>query len=372
MPLNTHRFGLILALLVVGGIVAEATHAQSAAADLPPVESGFLHADRPRSWSFPADHGSHPQFGTEWWYFTGSLLDETERRFGFELTFFRVGLNPSRPASSSAWRAYDLILAHFAITDVQRERFHLDERVQRAAAGLAGAAVDRLHVWVGEWSVRGRTDGVIELRAGDGGHGLRLEMLPTRGPILHGEAGLSRKTADGTEASYYYSMPRLRTTGLLQMDGDRHRVEGMTWMDHEFFTGASPIEGLGWDWFSLRFEDGRDLMLYRVRHPQKGHHLSGTVVESDGSSRAARVAEATMTPLDVWTSERSGRTYPVAWRVELPQESAVFEVRALLAEQEVIAEESVGFPYWEGLSRASGSWGCIEILGEGYVELTGY
>lgn len=334
--------------------------------------SGFLKADRPWDWQFPRDHGSHPRFQTEWWYFTGALQDDRGREYGYELTFFRLALAESIPADSSPWRARDLILGHFTITDVQGGRFLLAEWMQRAAAGLAGADPDSLYVHKGEW--RATQDGEAFVLAAGSTDAQRasLRLMPERGPVLHGEDGLSWKRADRQHASYYYSIPRLRTAGKLIIDGETVPVTGTTWMDHEFFTGDTPVEGLGWDWFSCRLEDGRDLMLYLLRYPDGTTYRSGTLVEADGTSRPLELDSLTLEPGRTWTSPDTGATYPVAWTVRVPGERLELHVQARLDDQEVRANETVGFAYWEGLSRYTGTLDGAPIRGEGYVELTGY
>lgn len=329
-------------------------------------------ADQPREWDFPRDHGAHPGFQTEWWYFTGSLVDTHDHRFGYELTFFRVGLRPDPVASESPWRASDFVLAHFAVTEVDWERFHLRERVQRAAGGMAGADTTRMHVWIGDWSARHRDDGVFHLRAREDGVGIDLELRMVRPPVLHGENGLSYKVSDRSQASYYYSLPRLQTSGVLILDDDPRPVSGVTWMDQEFFSGDTPNEGFSWDWFSARLTDGRDLMFFRVRRGDRVDVPVGTLIERDGTSRPIDTTGAVFTPGRTWTSPYTDAVYPVEWTVSFPAEDAVLRVRALLDQQEVHAEETVGFSYWEGLSEYVGTWGGEEVRGEGYVELTGY
>jgi len=333
-------------------------------------DNAFQRVGDPWNWSFPRDHGSHPQFQTEWWYFTGALQTDDAREFGYELTFFRFALRDRLPAQASPWRARDLILAHFAITDVTRKRFHLSEGLQRGAAGLAGAATDSLHVWLENWKVTQEGD-VLQLQAGDE-HRARLTLEPRSAPVLHGDQGVSWKSADQSHASYYYSIPRMRTRGTLVVDGQKLEVSGTTWMDHEFFTGDTPIQGVGWDWFSCRLDDGRSLMLYLLRYPDGSRFRSGTLMLADGSSRALAVEGMTLEPLRTWTSPETQVTYPVAWRVVLPQESLDLQVEARLDDQEVHATQTVGFAYWEGLSRYTGTFGTDAVRGEGYVELTGY
>ena len=363
-------FPALLVAVCVSLLYATLLFAPASSASAQPL--GFRFADRPRVWSFPRDHGSHSGFATEWWYFTGSLQDEAGRAFGYELTFFRVGMRPDAVESTSPWRARDLILAHFAVTDIEAEEFHLAERLQRAAAGMAGADEAGLRVWVGDWEARQREDGRFVLKARHEGIAIDLELASRRPPVLHGQGGLAPKDESGEHASYYVSLPRMRTKGRLEIPGGEYRVEGTTWMDHEFFTGETPRDGLGWDWFSARFEDGRDLVLYRVRRPGSEPFYRGTLVSAEGSVRPVDTRDIKLSPQAWWKSPETGISYPVAWRIELPGEAARFTVRGLLDQQEVVARRTVGFAYWEGLSRYEGSWGGEPVAGEGYVELTGY
>lgn len=330
----------------------------------------FEVAHQPRIWSFPTDHGAHLGFGTEWWYFTGSVRNEAGERYGFELTFFRVAMRPDEVISDSPWRARDLVLGHLAVTDVAHDAFHHEEVMQRAAAGLAGAREDRLHVWAGDWSVE-QVGESFRLRAVADGPGLDLTLTGGE-PILHGDDGLSRKNADGSAASHYYSMPRLVTTGTLRVGSREMAVEGMTWMDHEFFTGITPAEGIGWDWFSVRLDDGRSLMLYAVRHLDGERYRFGTLIEADGGSRPLDLEGLQTEALEHWTSPVTEARYPIAWRIVLPAEKVTLQARATVAEQEIFAERSVGFAYWEGLTDYRGEIDGEAVRGEGYVELTGY
>jgi predicted secreted hydrolase len=330
----------------------------------------FARADRSRTFAFPRDHGAHEAFGTEWWYFTGVLAGDA-RRFGYELTFFRVALTDSLPAGASPWRARDLILAHLALTDVAEQRFRSAERVRRAVADIAGAAADSLFLFAGDW--RASTQGErFELVAGDAALGLRLSLLPSRSPVLHGESGLSVKDRARENASYYYSIPRLATTGELQLDGEVFAVVGDSWMDHEFFSGDTPAQGLGWDWFALHLSDGSDLMLYRVRHPRHDEFAFGSWMPADGSVRSLAIEDAQWRPLAHWQSAATGNRYPIEWEIHLPREGLRLRTRALVAAQEIDARRSVGFAYWEGLSDAELEWADRRLTGSGYVELTGY
>ncbi|HEY7530265.1 MAG TPA: lipocalin-like domain-containing protein [Gemmatimonadota bacterium] len=359
---------------------------------------GFARASGTRAWRFPRDHGSHPAYETEWWYVTGIVRDGSGRRFGYQVTFFRVGLpgagssgsadaGAAREADSSAasaqpprptspWRARDLIVAHAAITDVERRRLLFADRADRAALGFAVADTADLDVGVGTWRFR-RRDGSMLVRVPPGpeGIGLELALRPLRPPVLHGEGGLAAKGAGpGAGASWYVSLPRLATDGVLEIAGAAHRVSGTSWMDHEFFTGGLAAGQEGWDWLSLRLEDGRDVMLYRLRRGgERTDYALGTVAGAEGAEgRPLDLSGAVFEPLERWRSPDTGALYPVAWRVALPGEELSLEIRTPVASQEVPSRASVGFAYWEGLVDASGTWRGDAVRGEGYLEMTGY
>jgi predicted secreted hydrolase len=370
-----------------------------------PDASGFAVARGSRAWSFPRDHGVHPEYATEWWYTTGILRTAEGRRFGYELTFFRLGLVPGgstvRLAAVTAgrlspWRATDLILAHATLTDPETRRFLVDYRASRAAQGWAGADSTRLDVWVDDWRMTQArnpdstqslaTSSVSQPGSGadftvrvpeastSGRFGLDLRLLTLRPPVLHGDGGLSPKDARAEpHASWYLSLPRLETKGTLSVEGEVFEVSGTTWMDHEFFTGGLSEAQVGWDWFSARLDDGRDLMLYRLRRKDGStDYLAGTVVAADGSSwRPADTRDALFEPLASWTSPASGTAYPVGWRVRLPAEKLDLTVRTPLPGQEVRAG-GTAVDYWEGLVDYRGMWGNAAIAGEGYLEMTGY
>jgi predicted secreted hydrolase len=364
--------------------------------------SGFTTARGSRAWSFPRDHGAHPEYATEWWYTTGILRTAAGRRFGYELTFFRVGLvpkgSPFRVAALrvSPWRASDVILAHATLSDAETGRFLVDHRASRAARSWAGADTTRLDVWVDEWRMTqtGAPDAAQALAASseprpgsgadfttsvpvastDGRFGLDLRLRSLRPPVLHGDGGLSPKDARAEpHASWYLSLPRLKTTGTVSVGGEAFPVSGTTWMDHEFFTGGLSEAQVGWDWFSARLDDGRDLMLYRLRRKDGStDYLAGTMASADGvSSRPVETRDAVFEPLASWTSPASGTVYPVAWRVRLPAENLDLTVQTPLPGQEV-RTGGMAFDYWEGMVEYRGKSGNDEITGEGYLEMTGY
>jgi len=336
---------------------------------------GWRQADAPRQWSFPRDHGSHPEYRTEWWYFTGNLADNEGKRYGYQLTFFRHGLELEAKNPANPWSVRDVYLAHFAITDVSRGGFHRSDRASRRGPGLAGAGAGAMDVHVLNWSARMK-DGRIILAAAHDGMEIDLELAPAKPPILHGRQGLSRKGPLPGQASYYYSFTDLKTRGTLRAPGMKGPVPvtGTSWFDQEFGSNQLSPEQAGWDWFALHLSDGRDLMIYYLRKKDGTfeRESSGTLVERNGTSRHLALGDIETDVLSQWRSERTAGRYPAAWRIRVPAAAIDVTVSPLVADQELVTTASTGITYWEGAVDGKGTSRGREVAAEGYVELTGY
>ena len=335
---------------------------------------------------FPADHGPHPDFQSEWWYWVGNLSTPEGRRFGFQLTFFRFAVTPVAPERPSRWGSRQLWMAHLALTDVAGGRFHAFERFRRGALGLAGASSEEdetVRVWLDDWQARGLEPGSLlplRLLASAGGEGdeedapevaLDLTLSDGKPPVLQGDDGLSQKGPEPGNASYYYSLPRLPAEGSVTIGGEIFRVRGTAWLDREWSTSALGEDEVGWDWFSLQLDDVPwELMLYRIRRDDgtASPTSEGVWVAPDGTSRRVAWREAEVDVLDRWMSPASGAVYPSGWRIRLPEEELDLAVRPLLADQEL----DVAFRYWEGAVAVEGTRSGRPVEGHGYVELTGY
>lgn len=336
---------------------------------------GFARATAPRDFTFPGDHGSHPEFRTEWWYFTGNLTTETGRHFGFELTFFRYALAPpaARPVGTSSWRTEQLWMAHFALTDSANGRFTARERLTRGALGLAGAEADPLHVWVKDWSAVGvEVDGGVSLRldAQDDDIAFALNLTATAPPVAQGNGGLDTKGEGIGNASYYYSIPRLAAQGDVTIGGESFSVAGLAWLDREWSTSSLEPGTAGWDWFALHLSNGSDLMFYRLRTTggEASPFSGGTLVTADGIRTRLVADDVTLTPLDYWTSDATGVRYPVAWRLEAEKAGIVLEITPYLENQEL----DLSVRYWEGAVRGQGTGLGGPLTAQGYLELAGY
>lgn len=323
--------------------------------------------------NFPRDHASHPEYRIEWWYYTGNLADSNLRRFGFQLTFFRVGVR-NRPENPSRWAVRDLFMAHLALSDLETGDFRFAERLNRAGPGWAGASTETYRVWNASWEAALDTDGRHRLRARDEDFGIDLELEPGRKPLLHGQAGLSRKGSREGNASHYYSLTRMPTRGRIRMDGREFDVSGLSWMDHEFGTSFLEPEQIGWDWFALQLDSGQDLMLFQVRRSdgRLDPHAGGTLLEVSGQSRALGRSDFTMEPVRTWQSPHSGALYPIQWRLDLPGQKLRLTVTAAQPDQELRTPRSTQVTYWEGAVVVTGTRGADPVTGRGYLEMTGY
>jgi predicted secreted hydrolase len=338
-------------------------------------DRGYARALAPREFHFPADQGAHPEFRTEWWYYTGNLATPAGRRFGFQLTFFRSALAPPAPdglARASAWATRQAWLAHFTVSDVAGGKFHSFERWSRGALGLAGAEQPPFRVWVKDWSAEGAGGEAspMHLAAAEGDTAIDLILQPGKPPVLQGDHGLSRKGPGLGNASYYYSRTRMPAAGTVRLGGQRFAVSGAAWMDREWSTSSLSADEVGWDWFALQLADGSDLMLYRLRRADGSADAasSGTAIGPAGESRPLALADFQIAGAGTWQSPRGGARYPAHWHVRVPGEGLDLEIRPRLADQELDA----AIRYWEGTVEVRGTRRGRPISGDGYVELTGY
>ena len=337
--------------------------------------NGFARATEPRPFVFPRDHGDHPEYRTEWWYFTGNLATAGGRHFGFELTFFRYALAPPSGAAqgASAWRTDQVWMAHFALTDTEGRRFFARERITREALGLAGATAEPLRVWVEDWAAagRGRGDGLtLELSARADAIGLALRLTATVPHVAQGDRGLDAKGAAIGNASHYYSVPRLAAEGTVTLEGETFVVSGLAWLDREWSTSSLDPGIEGWDWFALHLSDGSSLMFYRLRtaNGEGSPYSKGSLVRADGTRMALAADDVALTVLDDWTSDASGVRYPVAWRMAVPRAGITLDVRPYLENQEL----NLTVRYWEGAVQVEGRGAEGPLSGQGYLELAGY
>jgi len=343
-------------------------------------------------YEFPRDHFVHPEFKTEWWYFTGHLADEHGKRFGFELTFFRQGLrHPSAwNGETSRFLVNDLKFAHFAISDLSAGQFHFQQKLSRGAfdeAGFsparnatrseagrpdAGSLVSPVSLaWIEDWSLEWLGGEAFRLRAKGEGTALDLHLSNTKPWVIHGENGVSQKADGEGHASHYYSGARLASEGQLSVGGKYIRVTGESWLDREWATNQLAPGQAGWNWFSIQLDDGTELMLYQMRRTDGSvdPNSSGTFVGRDGAAEHLRREEYQLTAESFWTSPATQGRYPIAWRLAIPKLGIAVRISTPLSNQELVVHPIV---YWEGLIDVEGARAGAKVRGQGYMELTGY
>jgi len=364
---------ILFAVAIIQGVSRERAPAQARLhAGSIPLE-GFSRAEPSRRLHFPEDHGPHPDFLTEWWYYTGNLDTADGRHFGYQLTFFRRALAAPEDwvERLSAWGSTQAYLAHFAITDVSNKQFHSFERFSRPGAGLAGAVTQpNLRIWLEDWFMEETRAGQYRLYASQEGVRIALELNDRKGPVLQGENGYSPKGPEAGNASHYISQTRLETTGSIVVDGEEITVDGWSWMDHEFSTSALSAGQVGWDWFALQLEDGSELMVFHLRREDGtlDPYSSGTSIFSDGTTQPLRRDDFSIEVLSTWTSPHSEAVYPAQWRIKVPAEDLSLDIKPYLADQ----EHQLSTVYWEGAVWIEGKQNGAAVSGQGYVELTGY
>jgi len=324
-------------------------------------------------YEFPRDYFSHPDYQTEWWYYTGNVTADDGHRFGFELTFFRVGVNRD-VAQQDTWDVQDLYLAHLAVSDLDEKTFYHTERTNRVGPGIAGVDAEHKRIWNGNWSVSWDGEDQV-LEAVDERVCFSLKLHPEKAPVIQGEKGVSQKGAGTGRASYYISLTRLKTNGTLQLDGKKYGVSGLTWMDHEFFTNQLGQEQVGWDWSSAQLGDNTELMLYRIRRADGSvdPYSSGTFVDASGRAVHLRRADFSLTPgAETWKSPATGAEYPVRWHISVPKLDLELEVSTALKSQELSGKSQMIPNYWEGAIQLNGRRRGEPKTGVGYLEMTGY
>jgi predicted secreted hydrolase len=324
-------------------------------------------------YEFPRDHFDHPDFQTEWWYCTGNVKSTDGHRFGFELTFFRQGVDRDA-AKTKPWDVRDLYLAHLALTDLDGREFYHTERTSRAGPGLAGISAADERIWNGNWQIQWRGE-ELNLQAVDARFELHFSLRSEKPPVINGENGVSQKAEGPGRASHYISLTRLATKGRIVLGSKRFDVTGLAWMDHEFFTHQLESDQVGWDWFSVQLNDQTEVMLFRIRRNDGSidPFSAGTVVDANGKSTHLRSSDFTLQPLgETWTSTITKAVYPIRWKILVPKFGIELEVQTPLSSQELTGHAKLAPSYWEGAVTFAGRKDQAPLAGAGYLEMTGY
>jgi predicted secreted hydrolase len=315
---------------------------------------------------FPADFGSHPQFRTEWWYVTGWLITAQGESLGFQVTFFRTkpAIDEGNP---SAFTPRQLLIAHCALSDPKHGRLWQDQRIRRSGLGLAEALVGDTDVWIDRWSLkRGAAGYTTTIDAED--FSFQLALSETQAMLLNGESGFSRKGPAMESASYYYSLPHLRVTGIIARQGSASNVTGEAWLDHEWSSEYLDAQAVGWEWIGVNLDDGASLMAFRIRDAHGGQRWAGgTFRGNDGRLQILKPSDVAFESRRQWLSPRTGIAFPLSWSVRAGQRK--FDLEPLFDDQENDTRMSTGAIYWEGAVRA---YEDSRPVGRGYLEMTGY
>lgn len=329
---------------------------------------GYARATAPRPFEFPQDHGAHPAFRSEWWYVTGNLRTEDKAEFGYQITFFRLATSPEAAPRRSNWGTNQTWMAHVALSDIGARTHHKEERFARGAAGLAGVELHPFRVWLEDWEMTGADDFPWHIRANTDDFALDLKLTPEKPIVLQGDRGLSQKSPEPGNASYYYSITRLQTQGHIRVGDRRHPVAGLSWLDREWSTSALGEEQAGWDWFSLQLDDGIDLMFYQLRRKDGTRDSSsqGVLVSADGTYSTLAFDDVRLEPEDYWEGPQD-TPYPVRWRLRIPDRSIDWQIRAAFPAQLM----DLAVRYWEGSVQVRDAQSG-KLIGKGYLEMTGY
>ncbi|GGB83372.1 iron ABC transporter permease [Marinobacterium zhoushanense] len=350
------RVAATLFLLVLQGCGQEDAPGEIASLLDAPGEP-FRQAEPGMSISLPADMGAHPEFRLEWWYLTANLHAGDGESFGVQWTLFRLGLKPHQgPQPEPGWRRDEFWLAHAALSRPDRHLFA--SKQARGGSGQAGVSIEPFRAWIDQWRMEARAAESYLLDVQAPTFAYRLILSPRLPPVLHGEQGFSAKSAQGG-GSMYFSYPAIDIEGEIEVDGEPVSVTGQGWFDREWSSQYLRPGQQGWDWLALHLDDGRHLMLFRIRGDPD--YFTGTLVDADGDSRTLDADDFTLRPL-AYRSTEQGRV-PVSWEFKLPAQQLALEIRSWPGEY----WNPGRLGYWEGPVSVQGS-----VQGKGYLEMTGY
>jgi len=361
----TNRLALLVTIVALG--------TPQAPSPKPQAPSPWKQATAGYTFEFPRDHASHPDYKIEWWYYTGNVKAADGRRFGYQVTFFRVGIDHT-PANPSRWAIRDLHMTHLAVSDDRGQQYRFAEKLSRGGPGLAGANTDRYHVWNDDWFAMLDGNRKHVLRAMTADVGIELTLDEGKPPAINGRNGINRKGAEAGNASHHYSLTRMPTTGTIVIDGKRVAVSGESWMDHEFGSTFLEPGQRGWDWLSIQLSDGRELMLYRLRRSDgsRDPRSSGTLIDKNGTTTHLANSDFTLTPGRPTFTSKNGAVYPIEWNVSIRSQRIELRITTPVEDQELWLVRSTGIAYWEGMIDVTGKSGTEPVTGAGYLEMTGY
>jgi predicted secreted hydrolase len=338
-----------------------------------PIAAQYREAAPGYRYEFPRDNFNHPDYQTEWWYYTGNVKTAEGHEFGFELTFFREALTRAAHATSD-WSAPDVYMAHLALSDITGGKFYHRERLNRAGPGIAGVDAKTGRIWNGNWQIQWQGNSQ-NLQAVSDRFAFHFSLESQKPAVIHGIDGVSQKSAGAGHASHYISLTRLAVNGDIDLGEKQFRVAGLAWMDHEFFTQQLSADQTGWDWLSLQLDDATELMLFRMRRNDGSidPFSSGTYIDAAGKTTHLAQKDFSLSPSGAtWSSDADRAVYPIHWRIAIPSLEIDLDVTTPLKEQELQGKTALSPSYWEGAIRLAGTRGARPLSGAGYLEMTGY
>ena len=334
----------------------------------------FQEAVSGYTYQFPRDDFSHDNFRIEWLYYTGNLESDKGRRFGYQLTFFRVGLEGYNLINNpSKWKVDHIYFAHMTVSDIQNKKFYFFERINRKGIKNAGAATDRFMIWNSDWNLSAEGN-IQKIKAIENDTGIELSLTPIKKRVFHGKNGISIKGDNKGNASHYFSYTRMKTEGSIFIKGEKFQVKGSSWMDREFSSNPLNPSLVGWDWFSIKLDNQTEIMLYQLRkkNGNTDPHSSGTFISADQNYHHLTLNEFSISNKSSWTSEKTGAIYPAVWEIDILESDIHLIITPDFSNQELYHLRSISGSYWEGSVSIKGSVGGKPVTGTGYVELVGY
>jgi len=322
--------------------------------------AGYKKAETPVPFVFPRDHGPHPEYESEWWYFTGNLKTTEGEELGYQFTVFRRAWQKND--EQNIWNSPDVYMSHLAVSNAKTKKHYSAHAISRAMPGIAEAGTNPVRFKAGSAVAVAEGNDFFPMRLKGSGEAFSIDLSLSQGRLLlHGDRGLSEKTPG--HASYYYSFVRIPVQGQITIEGREYNVSGTGWFDHEYFSGGIGTTGTGWDWFAIQQNDTA-LMVFRVRSPQ-GNSMAGTYLSRDNEQTMLSGKDIVLT--EKAYAEIATRRYPTSWNIQIPRLGLQLETEALFADQEM----NVGIQYWEGMIRIR-EYGQKDWSGRGYLEMTGY
>lgn len=322
-------------------------------------------------YQFPRDHGAHPDFKIEWWYYTGNLKTADGKRFGIQWTMFRNSLSEKPATSMWMFASNQVYFAHAAVSDVNSDLFYYDERRSRGFGAEAFASVENLNLKILDWSCVDNGS-VHHLRAHGKNFSYDLKLMPTKPLAYHGVNGVTHKGGDESNASHYLSFTRMSAEGEIIFDGVSHAVTGVMWMDHEFSSSQLSDQAIGWDWFSIQLDDGTELMLYflRLKNGQYDLASSGSYVNAEGAVQEIKFSDLR---IEHGSKDFSLGVYPRVWTIDVKSLGLKFQVHIPVSHSELDTKNSTGVAYWESpIDVVAETKDGTKVTGVGFVEMTGY